>query len=660
MSSKISGASIEECVKKACSQYGVKKDELNYKVTKNEKHFFKRIVEIEIIEQSNTKTKDVSKTEIVNEVKEKNIKNEKVSVKKQNHGAKVENGKIIVNDFEDNTTLITIEPCENVRLLINGVQCNFKTPVSAEDDITYEFVEEEAVRDVKVSITTDKLEAYVTISYTPENEYKLLDCDYSQNLQLKIKKAGVKMPPRYSVKELKEILLDNGVQFGIFEDELAKVCEEDSVIEKLIAKGVPAVNDISDQIKLYFSDVNELVDYDTDDNKVDYRNRYLISNVQPGDVIAELIPGKEGTDGTNVLGITIKKKPCKKLLLKAGENCHFDGNKIISNVEGKPSIKGSTVSVNQVYKCEEVNLKSGNINFVGNVEVAKSVGEGMEVIAGQDLTVGKNVEAAKLQAGGRIVINGNAITSTIKSGADNVAVKMHKEDLMVYNSNLKQIIKSAVQLQDNKMLGNSRYGEIIKLLIENKFKNIPVLSKKILKYNSENDRKDSLVSSFIINKMLGLGPLKIKEADELEQFSLLVENEIEDIELLETNSADISISYVQGSTIEASGNVIITGKGQYTSNIIALGNIEFTGNNAVCRGGTLSAGNEIKLKTVGSIAGVNTVLKVPKDGKITADIAYSNTMFCFGEKQTLLEVPSKEVSAVIDKTGEIVIEKFVL
>jgi hypothetical protein len=68
----------------------------------------------------------------------------------------------------------------------------------------------------------------------------------------------------------------------------------------------------------------------------------------------------------------------------------------------------------------------------------------------------------------------------------------------------------------------------------------------------------------------------------------------------------------------------------------------------------------MKLKTVGSSAGVNTILKVPKKGRITAEIAYNNTIFCFGEKQVMLEVSSKNVEAYLDKTGEITIDKFVL
>ena len=41
-----------------------------------------------------------------------------------------------------------------------------------------------------------------------------------------------------------------------------------------------------------------------------------------------------------------------------------------------------------------------------------------------------------------------------------------------------------------------------------------------------------------------------------------------------------------------------------------------------------------------------------------AEIAYNNTIFCFGERQIMLEESSKNVEAYLDKTGEITIDKF--
>ncbi|MFR4983360.1 MAG: DUF342 domain-containing protein, partial [Clostridium neonatale] len=493
-----------------------------------------------------------------------------------------------------------------------------------------------------------------------QNEFKLVDTQYEKNLKLNVKKIGEKYPAKYTVKELKELLRNRGIRNGILEKELEDICNEYSVKERLVAKGTPAEDDVADQIKLYFKSNNELIDYDTKDSKVDYRNRYLIYNAVVGDVLAEVIPGSQGKDGIDVFGLKIKRKISKKLVLKAGENCTLKNNKVISEVEGRPTIKGNTISVNRVYKIEQVDLKSGNIDFVGNVEIAKNVEEGMKVIAGGEVHIRKNVESAEIESCGKIIVDGNVLGSMVRSGADNVEVKTYTNNIIQYKNCIEKLISSAEQLKDGNLLGKSRYGEIIKLLIENKFKVIPELSKKILNYNVSNSIKESEVTSFIINKMLGLGPLKINDSGELKEFCYVLQDEIDEMEAISVTAADIYIDYAQGAKIESSGSVYITGKGQYTSNILALGNIEFTGNNSVCRGGELIAGNEIKLKTVGSTAGVSTILKVPKNGKITAEVAYSNTLFCFGDRQLLLEISSKDLVAYLDKKNDIVIEKFVL
>lgn len=122
---------------------------------------------------------------------------------------------------------------------------------------------------------------------------------------------------------------------------------------------------------------------------------------------------------------------------------------------------------------------------------------------------------------------------------------------------------------------------------------------------------------------------------------------------------NIYVGYCQDGKIESSGKVIIKGKGMYTSEITAKDGIEVLSKGAVVRGGSLKANNYIKVSTVGSSAGVSTILHVSKNGKIEAEVAYQNTVFCFEERQYILEAHSKNIKAYLDKDGEIVVEKFV-
>ncbi|OOM77904.1 hypothetical protein CLPUN_20770 [Clostridium puniceum] len=654
MSLKFSATSVDECLEKASSELNISKEALKYRVTKEEKKFFKKKVEIEIIESEENENKN-DKNETIDNLKEE----QKIEGTKEFFGAKVEAGKIIVTDSPNEDDIITIKACPGVNLYINGEISNQITPVTSKDKIEYQFDEIEPVRSADISITTDRMEVYVNVKSTPIHIYELEDQEYSKKLTLTKKKVGDKHPPKYTLKELSDLLASKGVRYGIIKEELQIISEEYEAFNKLVAKGLPVIDDVSDEIQLLFKESEELHYKDTEE-KVDYRNRFLIANAKAGDIIGKIVPGNTGSDGQDIFGTPLKRKTAKKVVFKIGEGCKLENNNVIATTEGKPAFKANTFVVNKLYKVDQVDLKSGNIDFVGNVEVVGAVEEAMEVKAGNELSVGKNVEAALIRASGRITIGGNVLNSTITAGSENVERRQYYDNLVNLKSVIKELGASAEQVRENNLLGQRQYGEIVKILIENKFKSLPKLSRNILNYNMSQGVQQSEITTFIINKLLGMGPLKLKEFKEIKNFQEIVEEEVEEIENLIVIPADVYLEYAQGSTIEASGSVFITGKGQYTSNIIALNNIEFLSDNSVCRGGTLSAGAEIKLKTVGSVAGVSTILKVPKKGRITAAVAYNNTIFCFGEKQIMLEVSSKNVEVYLDKAGEITIDKFVL
>jgi uncharacterized protein (DUF342 family) len=652
MGLKFSATSLSECIEKACSELGISKEMLKYNVIKEERKFFKKIIEIEVLDDD--KKIDNEEKEII----KNNEENEKIDVHNNGVGAKVQDGKIIINESE-NKEIITIKSSPGISLYINGQICDKATQVTVNDRIEYKFDEIEPIRNADISITNDSMEAYINIRFTPKHKYELVDQEYQKNLILVKRKVSDEYLPKYTVSELNDLLKSKGIRYGIMSGELEIISNEYKVENKLVAKGLPVQDDIPDEIHVLFKESEEL-DYEDTSEKVDYRNRFSIANANVGDIIGEIIPGKAGCDGQNVFGEPIKRKTAKKVSVKIGEGCKIENNKIITTFEGKPTFKANTFTIHRLYKVDNVDLKSGNIDFVGNVEIAGIVSEAMEVKAGNELHVGKNVDSAILKAGGEIVINGNVLNSTVTAGSENVERRQYLDNLITMKNIINELIASVEQIKENNLLGLRQDGEVIKILIENKFKSVPKLSRSILNYNMSQGVQQSEITTFIINKLMGLGPLKIKDYKGLGHFIESLQEEIEENEELIVVPSNVYLGYAQGCTIEASGSVFITGKGQYTSDIIALNNIEFLGENAVCRGGILCAGSEIKLKTVGSIAGVKTTLKVPKKGRIMANVAYNNTIFCFGERQVVLEVSSKNVEVYVDKAGDIVIDKFVL
>ncbi|AGX44945.1 DUF342 domain-containing protein [Clostridium saccharobutylicum] len=647
-----SSASLDQCLQKASNQLSISKESIKYIIKKEEKRFFKRKIEIEVLLDETENDINIDKNEI--------IELSKQGTDEEAFGARVEDGKIIIKDFEKSNDIITIKSCEGVDLFINDQKCGNITPVTVNDKIEYKFEEVDAIRNANIYITKDNMEAYITIKSIPKYEYRLIDQGYCKNLTLIKEVTNEIHVPQYSVSELKEILSAKGIKYGIIEEELRKVCNENEVNNVLVAKGLPVQNDISEEIRVLFKESDELVKYNDLEEKIDYRNRYLIAHAKAGDIIGEKIPGKIGKDGTDIFGSPIKKELASKLTFKIGSGCKLEDDKIIATIEGKPCFRAGIFSVNKLYKVDDVNLQTGNINFVGNIEVGGNVCESMEVISGNEVFVVKNVDTAKIKAAGQIVIGGNVIKSTIITGCENIERKKYLDNLLKYKKNIIDLIFFGKQIKASNLLDKKSDGEIIKILIENKFKALSKLSKEIFNYNLSEGFHEFDMTAFIINKLIGMGPLKIKGFVELEDFEETLEHEIETMELLEVIPADIYVQYVQGSTIESSGSVYVQGKGQYNSNIKSLNNIEFTNENAVCRGGVLTAGSEIKIKTVGSEAGIITVLKVPAKGRITADVAYNNTVFCFGEKKIVLDVSSKNIEAYVDEFDEITIDKFIL
>ena len=71
---------------------------------------------------------------------------------------------------------------------------------------------------------------------------------------------------------------------------------------------------------------------------------------------------------------------------------------------------------------DEVSIKTGNIRFKGDIEVSNNVYESMEVVAGQNVIVGGNVEFASIFAGNNIIISGITISSTLNAAMNNAAI----------------------------------------------------------------------------------------------------------------------------------------------------------------------------------------------------------------------------------------------
>jgi uncharacterized protein (DUF342 family) len=127
-----------------------------------------------------------------------------------------------------------------------------------------------------------------------------------------------------------------------------------------------------------------------------------------GQPLARKILAEEGTPGKTVTGKMIPAKSGKDIVMQVGNNVHLgdDGITVVADINGQVILNGGKVNVEPVYVVDgDVNLKTGNIIFLGTVLINGSVEDGFSVKAAGNIEVHGVVSKAELDAEGDIIIH---------------------------------------------------------------------------------------------------------------------------------------------------------------------------------------------------------------------------------------------------------------
>ena len=205
------------------------------------------------------------------------------------------------------------------------------------------------------------------------------------------------------------------ITYGILDDVVEELVEDQGltmVDEIIIAQGTPPVDGLDARFVSLVEDVAERRPPVLDNEPVDYREFGGVDTVAPGDRILQRVPPTDGEDGTNVFGEVIPARPGKDKELKLNKSVQLDAEDpdiVIANIGGQPVITDRGGFVEKLVTLDDVDLKSGNIEFDGTVIVKGDVKSGMKVKASGDINVMGTVDAATLEAAGSVTVNGGII-----------------------------------------------------------------------------------------------------------------------------------------------------------------------------------------------------------------------------------------------------------
>ena len=186
--------------------------------------------------------------------------------------------------------------------------------------------------------------------------------------------------------------------------------EGDSV---LIASGKPAEDGLDSRFESLLPEMKERVPQVDKEGIANFRDLGEILVVYTGDSLMRRYPAGDGEPGFTISGAPIPAKKGMSLEFTAGlEGAEIDSNDLdllIAKIDGCPYLIPNGVKVEPVYTVKNVDLHSGNIDFLGTVIVTGEVQSGMTIKADGDIHIKGSTEGAILIAKGDIVVTGGLI-----------------------------------------------------------------------------------------------------------------------------------------------------------------------------------------------------------------------------------------------------------
>ncbi|MDR0786125.1 MAG: FapA family protein [Treponema sp.] len=332
-------------------------------------------------------------------------------------------GYSLASETETSSSIVTIDKDGEAFVVLSpeGAMLKVTAPVGSGKKVTEDMALQcLTVRNIK---TIDRNLVH-TIVEEAEGKYVTVgsfDRNYSHDSFLKLEVADSDMrayivvqPPGPGGCDLTTDVIinhlrNNRVVVGVKNDAInAFVDRPVYKTQVLVAEGSREVNGRNAYIEYLFeTNQNKAHLHESRDGTIDFKNLQIIQNVVQNQPVAKKIPAQEGVKGRTVRGTYLPAKDGVDIPLPMGKNVHVgeDGMTIIADINGQVMIVSGLINVEPVFVVQgNVNLKTGNIIFLGTVEVTGNVEDGFSVKAAGNIEVNGTVGSAELEAEGDIIV----------------------------------------------------------------------------------------------------------------------------------------------------------------------------------------------------------------------------------------------------------------
>lgn len=255
------------------------------------------------------------------------------------------------------------------------------------------------------------------------------------------------------IQPIKDLIKKRGVKYGIAEDlEIRKFLKEctDPHEKFVVARGIaPSVGKPA-YIEYHFNTEADTAGVINEDGSIDFTARGDSPYVKRGQLLAEKHPMEQPKSGVDVFGETLLVGEVDDVPLEGGDGTDLseDGLTLKANITGQPSIdvKG-IISVLESFTVNgDVDFKTGNINFNGNVIVKGTVKEGFTVECEE--LIANEVNGGIIRTRGDLKVSNGIVNSDVQTQGSVQAKFLNKVKLYGYGNMLitREIMESHIAI----------------------------------------------------------------------------------------------------------------------------------------------------------------------------------------------------------------------
>lgn len=651
---KCKGRSVEEAVAKALKILHAEKDDVVVEVLEEpEDRVFGLFVKPAVVKVTLKSNQDETESPL----------NDPVNQPLNPGMIQVVNGS--VQHLADEEKRPTIVPSENITVLINGKPIEGETEVHPNDEIELKpTILERYNGSFHIYFDEQKVTAYLEIE--PGYIERYAPIDTPPTFYLTINEQIIKEPYiSFTKEDILNELKNRNVTIGIDEAAIEKALEKPDLSQDIIiAKGKTPVEGENGYVEFLVQyEISNVQPKLKEDGTVDYREIREIPMVDVGETIGIIHPPKEGEEGLNLENRPIKPKKVNEAIVK-GRGIEIVDNKIIAVEKG-------TIRVNKripIYQIDiiqklvhqgDVDLKSGNIAFVGDIEITGNVEENMTVESSERILIMQNVHGATVEAVNEIVVNRNIIRSKLVAGKieeNEIVLKEKTGELLNEIKSFKQSLLQLILANRRANAGPVDMAAIVRVLVQQKYTKLTAQLNEYFKLLHEvkdyelfnlNEMIDMLYKTFFAfdRKLLDDEMLFLTIQEKLGTLYRYYEQKLEP-------TSKVTIGQAQQSEVFCNGDIYLTGRGAYNSIFHAEGKFV---TNGFIRGGSIFARKGIEVNEVGSGFGVETLLHVPATETIRINRAKEDTILQIGKRKYRFVKERTFIEARLDETGTLVL-----